>query len=174
MFDAENRQGKIFVKTFLIVIAAGLLAPGAALAQPTSPGLSHASGRFLPPSTMVVVTPSETITSKHMKEGDAYRFQVVNDVVESGVVVIPRGAAVSAVVAWKTGRAVGGKSGKFELVFDRVWVNGNAYKMSGTWRQEGRGNSVGALLGSMVISGRSAMMQPGQLINAFTAERISY
>lgn len=162
------------MKTAISAIVLGVLLPSTALAQTSTRQIGHASGRFLPPATMVVVTPSETITSKHMKEGDRFRFQVVNDVVENGAVVIPRGAAVSAVVTWKTGRAVGGKSGKFEVAFDQVWVNGNAYKMSGTWRQEGRGNSVGALLGSMVISGRSAMMQPGQLVNAFTAEPISY
>lgn len=46
--------------------------------------------------------------------------------------------------------------------------------MSGMYRQEGRGNTVGALLGSIVISGRSAVMEPGQLVNAFTAAPIPY
>jgi hypothetical protein len=33
---------------------------------------------------------------------------------------------------------------------------------------------VGALLGSIVISGRSAVMLPGQLVNVFTAEPVVY
>lgn len=124
--------------------------------------------------TIVVVTPSQEITSKHVKEGDKVMFQVVNDVVEQNVVVIPRGATVQATVTWKTGRAIGGKSGKFELSFDSVSVNGKDYALKGTYRQEGRGNSVGALLGSMVVSGRSAVMLPGQLVNVFTAAPIPY
>lgn len=39
-------------------------------------------------------------------------------------------------------------------------------------RQEGRGNSAGALLGAAIITGKSAVMYPGQIVNAFTAEPI--
>lgn len=125
-------------------------------------------------NTMLVVTPQQEISSKHVEEGQRVAFQTVNDVVEGGKVVIPRGSPVEGTITWKTGRAVGGKSGKFEVTFNSVQVLGKAYALTGKHRQEGRGNSVGALLGSMVISGRSAVMLPGELVNVFTAAPIPY
>lgn len=132
-------------------------------------------GSFLLPSgTMLVVTPAQEITSKRIEEGQQVLFRVVNDVIEGNKVVIRRGSAVTGTITWKTGRAIGGKSGKFEVTFNSVTVNGIKYPLTGMHRQEGRGNSVGALLGSMVISGRSAVMLPGDLVNVFTGQDIIY
>ncbi len=136
--------------------------------------MEGAQGRVAAVGTMLVVTPMQEISSKHVEKGQMVEFNVVNDVVENGVVAIPRGTPLKATVTWKTGRAVGGKSGKFELTFGTLYLRGKPYALRGTFRQEGRGNSVGALLGSMVISGRSAVMLPGQLVNVFTSEAIAY
>lgn len=126
----------------------------------------------MPADTVIQVTPLAEITSIKMSEGDVKALQVASDVAYNGVVVIPRGAPVQATVTWRTGKGIGGKSAKFELTFNAVTVNGQQYKLKGTHRQEGRGNTVGALLGSILISGRSAVMASGQLVNAFTAEPI--
>lgn len=132
-------------------------------------------GSFLLPSgTMLIVTPAQEISSKHIEEGQQVLFRVVNDVVEGNKVVIRRGSAVTGTITWKTGRAIGGKSGKFEVTFNSVSVNGRSIALTGKHRQEGRGNSVGALLGSMVISGRSAVMLPGDLVNVFTGQDFVY
>jgi hypothetical protein len=64
-------------------------------------------------------------------------------------------AVVEATVSWHTGKAVGGKSAKFELTFNTVNVRDHEYALTGKHRQEGKGNTVAALLGSMVISGHS-------------------
>lgn len=128
---------------------------------------------ILPPDTLVEVTPSEEITSKEMKEGTTRTFMVARDVVQQGVVIIPRGAPVKAEVTWRTGKGIGGKSAKFELTFRTVRVGGVEKIIRGTHRQEGRGNTAGALLGSMVITGRSATMSPGQLVNVFTVDPIT-
>ena len=147
--------------------------PVAATANQPIPGPKP--GSFLMPAgTMLVVTPAQEISSKRVEEGQRVMFRVVNDVVEAGRVVIRRGSPVYATVAWKTGRAIGGKSGKFELRFDTVKVNGQDYNLTGQFRQEGRGNTVGALLGSMWISGRSAVMMPGDMVNVFTDEPVIY
>jgi hypothetical protein len=66
------------------------------------------------------------------------------------------------------------QSGKFEVTFDSVSVSGRAIALTGKHRQKGRGNNVGALLGSMVISGRSAVMLPGDLVNVFTGQDFIY
>lgn len=126
----------------------------------------------LPVNTLVQVTPAVEITSKEMKEGTKREFLVVNDVEYQGVVMIPRGSPVEAMVTWRTGKGIVGKSAKFELSFDWVRVNQANYKLRGQHRQEGRGNTAGALLGAAIITGKSATMAPGQIVNVFTAEPI--
>ncbi|GGB72679.1 hypothetical protein [Blastomonas aquatica] len=148
------------------LVAAPVATPAAAQAAP--------SARSVPPSTVLTVSQLAEITSKRIEEGDKFQFSVVADVVEGGIIAIPRGSLVQGTITWKTGRAIGGKSGKFEVTFDHVTLNGRNYKLTGLHRQEGRGNSVGALLGSMVVSGRSAVMLPGQMANAITAEPIPF
>ena len=127
----------------------------------------------LPANTQVMVAPVEDITSKKMSEGDEKNFQIVNDVVENGVVVIPRGAPVKGKITWRTGRGIVGKSAKFEVTFTTVFVSGHEYPLKGKHRQEGKGNTVAALLGSVIISGHSAVMEQGQSVPALTAEAIT-
>ena len=159
-----------------IVLCATLLAFTTPLtAEPAaSVQAGIASSVILPINTLVVVTPTEEITSKEMKVGQVHNFMVVNDVVEEGAVIIRRGSPVKATVSWRTGKGIVGKSAKFELTFDSVRAGGHDWRLRGSVRQEGRGNTVGALLGSAIITGRSAVMAPGQLINVFTAEEIPF
>lgn len=145
--------------------------PPTTVVPPETPSQPRAKV-VLPINTLVEVTPAEEITSKHMKEGTMRPFLVARDVVEQGTVVIPRGSPVRAEVTWRTGRGIVGKSGKFELTFRAVTVDGVERALRGVHRQEGRGNTAGALLGATIITGRSASMTPGQIINVFTAEPI--
>lgn len=123
---------------------------------------------------MVQIASDTEISSKKIEVGQKFSFFVTTDVVEDGVTVIPRGAKVESTVTFKTGKAIGGKSGKFELSFDKITVSGKSYAMRGTHRQEGKGNTVAALFGSMFVSGRSAVMLPGQTVQTFTNEAIPY
>lgn len=166
-------------KTFFVVAAAAISLPAVAQAQDAeaevaAPAPVHPAPRWavLPVNTLVEITPSEEITSKKMKEGTTRQFLVTRDVVESGTVIIPRGSPITAEVTWRTGKGVVGKSAKFELAFRSVRVLGRDYQLRGQHRQEGRGNTAGALLGATFITGKSATMVPGQLINVFTAEEI--
>jgi hypothetical protein len=143
-------------------------------ADPVAPVSTAPAGVILlPADTIVQITPEAEITSKKMKEGDAAKFRTVNDVTQSGVIVIPRGSPVVGKIIWRTGKGIGGKSAKFEVEFVSVNVKGTTYVMKGKHRQEGRGNTVAALLGSMLITGKSAVMTQGQIVNAFTAQDIS-
>lgn len=128
----------------------------------------------LPVNTMLMVTPEQEVISKKMKEGDKHRFLVVEDIVYNDAIVIPRGSPVLAVVTWRTGKGVVGKSAKYDLSFELVRIGQKSWKIRGQHRQEGRGNTAGALLGSMIITGKSAVMLPGQIVNAFTAEPIPF
>lgn len=124
------------------------------------------AARFLPAGTQVSLTPMQELSSKHIKEGERYQFTVVNDVVDNGLVVIPRGSVANGQVTMQTGRGIVGKSGKFEVTFENVSASGVTFPLMGVHRQEGKGNTVGALLGSMWISGHSAVMLPGQIVTA--------
>ena len=148
--------------------------PNTVVVQVAAPTVTAPAGVIiLPADTLFGVTPVAEITSKKMKEGDYVQLQSAVDVVQSGVVVIPRGSPVKGKIIWRTGRGIVGKSAKFEVAFETVSVGGKEYKLKGKHRQEGRGNTVAALLGSVFISGKSAVMTQGQIVNAFTAEPIT-
>lgn len=153
-------------------VIAAATAPALAQDAPVSAAMAAPQTITLPINTLVQVTPANEITSKKMKEGTTREFLVVNDVEYQGVVLIPRGSPVEAQVTWRTGKGIVGKSAKFELSFDWVRVHQATYKLRGMHRQEGRGNTAGALLGAAIITGKSATMTPGQIINVFTAEPI--
>lgn len=161
--------------TAQVTASGGLRKPGAsAAAQAVAQVSSPVAVKLMPENTLLQLTPMQEISSKHVEEGQEVAFATVGDVTEGASVVIPRGSPVTGLITWKTGRAIGGKSGKFEVTFKSVRVRGKSYPMSGSYRQEGRGNTVGALLGAIVISGRSAVMLPGQIVNGFTAAPIPY
>lgn len=145
------------------------------IAQPVQATPVAQSGQLaLPASTLLQVSPTAQIRSSNIEEGDVFQFTVVQDVVENGFVVIPRGSIVQGTITWKTGRAIGGKSGKFDITWNHVSVGGRQFALQGVHRQEGRGNTLGAVLGSILISGRSAQLDPGNVVTAMTAVPIPY
>ncbi|WP_340265406.1 hypothetical protein [Sphingobium mellinum] len=163
------------MKKFVVPMLFALAVPFAASAQDAGVAVSPPPVvRTLPASTLVSITPDAEISSKKVEVGEKVSFSVVNDVLDGGAVAIPRGSKVNGTITWKTGKAVGGKSGKFEVNFDSVTVGGRSYAMRGTHRQEGKGNTVAAVFATWLVSGRSAVMIPGQFVNAFTAEPITY
>lgn len=170
------------MKRFITLAICGMMSAGVSAETPApvteaavveAPPAPVTKSVVLPINTLVEVTPAEEITSKKMKEGTTRSFLVAKDVVQDGVVMIPRGSPVEAEVTWRTGKGIVGKSAKFELTFRNVKIDGRVWSLRGSHRQEGRGNTAGALLGSMIITGRSAEMPVGQLVNVFTAEAIA-
>ncbi len=147
--------------------------PSVVAPAPTLP-VPAAVVRAMSANTLLTVTPIEEISSKRIDVGSKAPFTTIGDVSEQGVVVIPRGSLVSGEITFKTGKAIGGKSGKFELAFKSVQVRGVDYTLTGVHRQEGKGNTVAAVFGSLLVSGRSAVMQPGQEARAFTSTTIPY
>ena len=134
----------------------------------------QAAARTLSANTPVPLNALEEVSSNGLQVGTRVRFSVAEDVVSQGMIVIPRGSPATGTVTWKTGKAIGGKSGKFEVAFDEVLVGGSRVRLMGKHRQEGKGNTLGAVLGSIIISGRSAVMMPGQTVQALTAEPVSF
>lgn len=160
------------IRYALGILALGLTASATAQTTPTTATVP--AGRALPANTLLTVTPTAELSSKKLKVGDTVAFVTIGDVSEQGTVVIPRGAAVKGEITFKTGKAVGGKSGKFEVTFKSVQVGNTEYQLTGTHRQEGKGNTVAAVFATWLVSGRSATMTPGQEARAFTAAPIPY
>jgi len=167
--DPEQARAAGVAQAQAALSGSGQAAPVASATQLTAP-----QARFIAAGTQVSVAALQEISSKHVKVGDHYQFTVVSDVTDNGVVVIPRGSMATGTISMQTGRAIGGKSGKFDISWDKVEANGVTFPLMGTYRQEGKGNTVGALLGSILISGRSAVMLPGQVVTAMIKEKTAY
>lgn len=127
----------------------------------------------LPKDTLIRVAPVEEITSKKMKEGTTRQFRVAEEVRRDGETIIPLNTPVIGTVTWRTGKGIFGKSAKFEITFTSIELNGQTYELTGKHRQEGRGNTAAALLVSGIITGRSAIMLPQQVVEARLAEDVT-
>ncbi len=153
--------------------AAPVVAPATAAPPMPAPEAQVAKTISLPKDTLIRVSPISEVTSKRMKEGQTREFRVAEEVRRDGVTVVPINAPVVATVTWRTGKGIFGKSAKFEITFTSVEIDGKKYALTGSHRQEGRGNTAAALLVSGIITGRSAVMLPDQVVNARTAEAIT-
>lgn len=162
-----------------IIFLAALALPIPALAQDATP----TEQIVLPANTEVVVTPNDTITTKGraVKEGYKFRIATLYDVMQNGVVMIPKGTPGEGTVSWMTNKGAFGKSGKMEVSFDWLELGGRRLSLTGSHRQEGEGNT-GATVGvavaagvfSAFVTGRSASITNGQQLRARTAQAITF
>ncbi|WP_068094022.1 hypothetical protein [Novosphingobium rosa] len=121
------------------------------------------------PNTEVVLAPNDTLVTKSVKVGDKLCISTVFDVMQDGFVLIPRGTSGEATVTYRTGKGSFGKSGKMEVAFNYLDLNGRHIPLTGTYRQEGQGNTgvaVGAVVAVGVfgtyVNGHSATLVAGQ------------
>lgn len=145
-----------------------------AVAKPTA-----SAGSALPANTEVLLTLNSELTSKKAREGDTFDLTVARDVMIGDFIVIPRGAPAHGVVTWRTGKGAFGKSAKMEIEMRSIEVDGRTIMISGSYRQEGGGNT-GATVGTAVaagpfaafVTGRSAKWRQGSEFKAFTREAV--
>ena len=171
----------------ILAMAALLAAPIPTFAQ-TSPAAADQAAPamrqiVLPPNSEVVVTPNDTLTTKgkQLKEGYKFRISTVFDVMQDGYVLIPKGTMGEGTVTWMTNKGSFGKSGKMEVSFDSLELAGRKVSLTGSFRQEGEGNT-GATVGAAVavgvfsafVTGRSATIVNGQQLRARTAEPLTF
>ena len=138
----------------------------AAVVIATSAAPVHAQSRSgqtvtLPANSDVLVRLDEEVTSKSAKVGDTFRASVATAVMRDGVTVLPRGAAVTGRIAYRTGKGAFGKSAKMEIEFVSVSVDGQQHPLTGKFREEGRGNT-GATVGAAVAAGPFAVFVTGR------------
>jgi hypothetical protein len=136
----------------------------------------------LPANTDVVVTPDTLLTSKTMKKGSKFNLSTAADVMQDGYVVIPRGTVGEGTVTYQKKAGSFGKSGKMEVEFNSLTLNGQRVALTGRHRQEGKGNggaAVGAvvaigIVGGILVKGHAAQITNGQQLHAHTVEALNY
>ncbi|TPE60074.1 hypothetical protein FJQ54_11705 [Sandaracinobacter neustonicus] len=123
----------------------------------------------------------QDLNSKSVKMGDRFNMTVVNDVVSSGVVVIPAGTRGVGEVTYHTNKGAFGKSGKMEIELKYLELGDKHVPITGKYRQEGEGNTTATvaavvLVGvfSAFVTGKSALIPQGRELMAQTDVPIAY
>ncbi|HWU03174.1 MAG TPA: hypothetical protein VN222_10580 [Novosphingobium sp.] len=169
------------VTATVAAVPAEVPAAPATVVQETAPAAPEFQALVLPPNTELVVTPNDSLTTKSAKVGDKFKLSTVFDVMQNGVVLIPRGTMGEGTVMYRTGTGAFGKSGKMEVAFNTLTLNGRQIPLTGKHRQEGEGNT-GAAVGAVVavgvlgafVKGHSAAIPNGQQMRAYTAEPLTF
>lgn len=101
--------------------------------------------------TPITLAVAEEVNTSTHKEGDTFKLTVLNDVSIGQTIVIPRGAPATGEITWRTGKGAFGKSGKMEFDLLGVELNGTRVPVSGSFRQEGEGNTIATGVGIIAI-----------------------
>jgi hypothetical protein len=150
-------------------------APQTAAASPAASSATLISGTAL---TVSLDTELSTATNK---VGDRFPVTVVNDVIEQGVVVIPKGTTGYGEVTFATRKGGFGKQGILGIALRYLNLNGRQFMLDGRYREEGRGNE-GAAAATMfavgifafVVKGKTATIPKGRELKAHTGEDIPF
>ena len=136
----------------------------------------------LPAGTAVLVTLDKEISSKESKLGDGFAVTVQNDVMQDGVVVIPKGTKGQGELTFVSKKGAFGKSGMIGIALRHLDLNGKQYFLDGRYREEGGHNAGGAatamfavgILGAAVVTGKTSIIPQGRELKARTGEDIKF
>lgn len=133
----------------------------------------------LPANTELTLSVNDTVTTKGKQwhEGDNFNLTVTHNVMLGNYVVIPKGSRGVGRITWLTNKGAFGKSGKMDIELEYVEVGGRRIPITGTYRQEGEGNTV-ATVGGVVaagifagfITGKSGVIPRGRELTAHTKD----
>jgi hypothetical protein len=178
----------MFKVTLPAALAATMLVTSTAQAQApatpaAAPAAQPAAARtvVLPRNTEILVTPNDAISSKTARVGDKFRVATMEDVLQDGFVVIPKGTVGQISVSYQTNKGAFGKSGKFEIEYEWLELDGRKIPLTGHYRVEGDGNT-GATVGAVVavgvfaafVTGHSANLTHGQKLHTHTADAVTF
>lgn len=134
----------------------------------------------LPANTEIPLSLNETISSKTHRLGDKVALTVAQDVKVDGVVLIPQGTRAVGQVTRRSNRGSFGKSGKMDVTFRYIDLDGTQIPVEGRHHQEGSGNTAAAIgamvavgvVGGLMVKGKSAKVEQGREFTIHTAEAI--
>jgi hypothetical protein len=121
--------------------------------QTQPPAATHPASKFvLEDGTPIKLVLSETISSADAVVGQLVSFEVVEDILVDGVVVVPKGGTAWATVTAAEHKKRMGRGGKLDLNIDKVrLVDGSKTLLSAVKNEKGGGH-VGAMTGAIVVT----------------------
>lgn len=167
------------MNAFLLVIAAiasGNQAEPEAAVAPPSPAVAETATAAAPASvrpqipdgTVVLLTLSETLSSKRHVKGDLFRLALSEDVVVNGAVVLPKGTTVIGEITRAETKAAFGVSGKLEARALYAELPTGTLRLSGRIGSRGEGGTTETALAfvaigtiAFVVTGKSAEIPAG-------------
>ena len=135
---------------------------------------------LLPEGTQLVVTTTDTVSSRTATKGDALIFRVAKAVAQNNYVVIPEGAVVKATVSEAHGAGHFGRGGKLSVNIESTrTTDGQSVKLRASQGKEGDSNmkstvALTLLLGpiGLLKKGDDVVIKPGTEIRVFTDEDV--
>lgn len=147
-------------------------------APPVSPKVGLVSLAKGVPITLAV---AEEVNSSTHKAGDTFKLTVMNDVRAGDSIVIPSGTPATAEITWRTGKGAFGKSGKMEFALVSIDHKDGRIPVTGTFRQEGEGNTVATGVGILAvgifagfITGKRARLPVGRELLSQLAQPVEF
>jgi hypothetical protein len=153
------------------------------VAMPAAPAPTIAADGTLTlgSGTPITLAVSQEVNSSTHHAGDTFALTVLNDVRIGDTVVIPRGTPAQALITWRTGKGAFGKSGKIEFSLTHIELNGQRIPVTGSFRQEGEGNTIATGVGIIAIgvfagfiTGKRARLPVGRELMAQLAQPVSF
>lgn len=146
--------------------AQSVMLPAEAPAQPVALRLAA--------NTPVALTLNSALTTKANATGEKFSLTVAQDVLADGRIAIPKGSRAIGLITFAKGNGSFGKSGKMELAFKYVEIDGKQIPLEGTFYQEGEGNTAGTIgaiaaagvIGGFVVKGHSVNLVSGRDFSA--------
>ena len=144
--------------------------------------MTPAVGFLLEDGTPVHLVLSENLSSADAVTGQTVEFEVVDDVIANGFVVIPRGATTWATVTDAEHKRRMGRAGKLDLNIDKVRLADGEKALLRAVKDVKGGGHAGAMAGAMVATslvvwpaaplfllmhGKDVTIPKGTNINAF-------
>ncbi len=131
--------------------------------------------------TPVKLAVAKEVNSSTHDAGDTFGLTVLEDVRVGDTVVIPSGTPATAEITWRTGKGAFGKSGKLEFAMRSVELDGQSIPVTGSFRQEGEGNTVATGVGVLAIgvfagfiTGKRARLPVGRELMSQVAQPLEF
>ena len=129
--------------------------------------------------TSVVVALDAELSTQASLMGDSFAVTVVNDVLQNGVIVIPKGTRGRGEVTFVTKKGTFGKPGIIAIALRDMELNGRQVPLDGRFREEGGNNNaataatmfaVGIVAG--LVKGKTGVIPAGRELKGRTGEDI--
>jgi hypothetical protein len=140
--------------------------------------------KALPAGTPVIVALDTELSTQSSQLGDGFFVTVVNDVMQDGTVIIPKGTRGRGEITFLTKKGSFGKPGIIGIALRDMELNGRTLLLDGRFREEGGNNSGGATATMMaggilatpialLVKGKSSVIPAGRELKGRTGEDIS-